>query len=75
MRLISPVIAVFGSIALFKNKLRSAEVIANSGYWSSSFKSDDPDKVIVLYSFYYNILEFRDIKKDYGLVKCVRNIE
>ena len=44
-------------------------------FWSSSFKSDDPDKVIVLYSFYYNILEFRDIKKDYGLVKCVRNIE
>ena len=44
-------------------------------FWSSSFKSDDPDKVIVLYSFYYNILDFRDIKKDYGLVKCVRNIE
>jgi hypothetical protein len=42
--------------------------------WSSSLKSDDPEKVIILYRDNY-VLDFRDIKKDVGLVKCVRNIE
>jgi hypothetical protein len=42
--------------------------------WSSSFKSDDPEKVIIFYK-YYAILQFFDIKTDAAKVKCVRNIE
>ncbi len=57
-----------------KTDLENDGVYPYNALWSSSFKSDDPDKVIMLYSYYY-VLEFRDIKKDYGLVKCVRNIE
>ena len=42
--------------------------------WSSSFKSDDPEKVIVFYK-YYAILKFLNIKTDAAKVKCVRNLE
>ena len=42
--------------------------------WSSSFKIDDPQKVIIFYK-YYAILEFFDTKTDVAKVKCVRNIE
>lgn len=42
--------------------------------WSSSFKIDDPQKVIIFYK-HYAILEFFNIKTDAAKVKCVRNIE
>ena len=41
--------------------------------WSSSFKQDDPEKVIIFYK-YYAILEFFNIKTDGAKVKCVRNL-
>ena len=47
---------------------------ANSGHWSSSFNSDDPEKAAIFSTDGY-FLQFRDIKTDVAKVKCVRNIE
>ena len=49
-------------------------IYTNLWHWSSSFKQNDPEKVIA-FSLYGYFLEFHDIKRDVAEVKCVRNIE
>ena len=49
-------------------------IYTNLWHWSSSFKQNDPEKVIA-FSLDGYYLDFRDIKKEVATVKCVRNIE